>query len=161
MLRIKLTLALLLTLSLPAGAASTVSWQSYAQGLVQARQSQKYVLMQFYADWCHYCHLMEKDLATQPQLKKMLQRHFVPVRIDKGSNRPMIYQGRQVPEKQLLTLYRVPGPPTLVVLEPDGKVIARVSGMLDTEKLELLLGYVSSGAYKNLTMDQYRATLTS
>ncbi|MGV3525984.1 MAG: thioredoxin family protein [Candidatus Sericytochromatia bacterium] len=155
--RLKLTLFFLLILGLPAGATPQIAWQRYDQGLVQARQSQKYVLMQFYADWCHYCHLMEKDLATQPQLKSMMQRHFVPVRIDQGSRQAMTYQGRQVPEKQLVTLYQVPGPPTLVILQPDGKVIARVSGMLDTEKLQLLLGYVSSGAYKTIKMDTYRA----
>lgn len=136
-------------------------WQSYNQGLQQAKTEKKYVLIQFYATWCELCHQMEQDLFTQANLRQKLTAHFVAVRVNLDSNQQVVYQGRHLPEKRLFIEYQAPGPPTMVVLQPDGKVIARIPGLLSAKELDLLLGYIGSGAFRTMNIKAYQKQLSS
>ena len=148
----------MLTLILPflLASAPVVHWQKYNQGLQQAKTENKYVLIQFYATWCELCHQMEQDLFTQTALNQKLKAHFIAVRVNLDSNQQVVYQGRKLPEKRLFIEYQVPGPPTLVILQPDGKVIARIPGLLSALELDLLLGYIGSGAFRKMNIKTYR-----
>jgi thiol-disulfide isomerase/thioredoxin len=42
-------------------AASTgIKWHSFKEGMVLGNSSSKKIFLNFHADWCGYCHVMEK-----------------------------------------------------------------------------------------------------
>ncbi|PKL76551.1 MAG: hypothetical protein CVV27_09700 [Candidatus Melainabacteria bacterium HGW-Melainabacteria-1] len=122
-----LTLGLLL-FGLSAASPANWSWQAIDTGLEAAAKADRLLLLQVYAEWCHECHKLEADMRSNPTLARLLQEHFVPARLDIQSHRQVLYQGEALSEEQLSRKLRIPGPPVLMILSPDGKQLGRLIG---------------------------------
>jgi len=90
---------------------------SYEDGLAQARASSKLMFIDFNTSWCPPCRKLEKETFSQPEVQTELAR-MVSMTIDAESP-------AGVP---LARKYRISGYPEMIVLEPDGKELGRISG---------------------------------
>lgn len=103
----------------PAAAATTAE-VSYIQAKsvadVDARLAEgaargQWTLIDFYADWCVSCHVIERNVFGDPAVAARLARMQI-VRPDVTRN--------DVTDKDLLRHWGVMGPPTLILVGPDG-----------------------------------------
>ncbi len=84
--------------------------------LAAAQRAHKRVLLDFGANWCYDCHVL--DLAFhRPELKAMLDAHYVVVHVDVGKmdKNVDVAERYQVPLKK--------GIPALAVLDSNGKLL--------------------------------------
>ncbi len=103
---------------------STIAWVSdYQQGLEAARRQDKRVLLYFTATWCPPCSRMKKVVWPDPRVDRLVSRFFIPVRGDLSDRNP------QSPSSKLAERFGVEYIPTLIILDPTGKVIARSRSM--------------------------------
>lgn len=113
----------------------------HASTLQQVRRqiaaSDKPVILDFYADWCVECRLMEKDVFAQPQIRQLL-RGWTLVRVDITANDDAA--------RRLLREYGVIGPPTLIFAAPDGREARalRAVGFVDAQALQRRLASADS-----------------
>jgi thioredoxin-like negative regulator of GroEL len=100
-----------------------------AQGLAQAKQDGKPVVVDFSASWCGWCKKLEQDTFPDPGVQDLLGR-YVRVRVDADTH------------PELVTQYGVKGLPTLLLLDSSGRTIRRVDGFRGAERLaqELRMG---------------------
>jgi len=84
-----------------------------------AKKDDKLIFLDVYTDWCLPCKMMDKDVFTDKKLGAFINEHFVSAKVnaEKGSG-PIIAD-----------LYKVPGYPTLLFLDKDGKVLVEKSGV--------------------------------
>ena len=87
--------------------------------VAQAAKERKRVILDFGADWCLDCHILDNAFHNNPDVKPLLENNFVVVHIDIG---------RQDPPKnnELALRYHVPlekGVPALAVLDSNGKLL--------------------------------------
>lgn len=135
----------LLTVTLPSLAASPheahpgLPWRRFDAGMSEAVKSQKVVLLQVYADWCHECHHIEMDILNDSTLSRLVKDKFVPVRINLQSQQNIKYQGETMSEEQLTRRLRIPGPPVMLVLDPNGKQIGRLVGYRPPDQVQNFL----------------------
>lgn len=114
----------------PAHAAGG-SWQTdYKAALQQAAKDNKYVLLDFTgSDWCGWCIKLDKETFSKPAFKDFADKNLVLVEVDFPNNKPqsdlVIQQNKELQQK-----YGVEGFPTLVLLNPQGKEVARNVGYL-------------------------------
>ncbi len=87
----------------------------YQQGLSEAAQQGKPLLVFFTASWCDYCHQMADEALLDPKVVR-LGRQFVCVRVDADA------------EQQVCRELQVPAYPTLLFLSPRGVPLERVVG---------------------------------
>lgn len=104
-----------------AGEASTITWQnSLSKTLQLAKTNRKWILVDVFTDWCHWCKKLDSDVYAQPKVATFLNKSFVCMKAnaEKGD-------GITVKSK-----YGVDGYPCTLILEPGGKEKGRIEGYL-------------------------------
>lgn len=137
-------------------AASGVNWVPYDQALSQANTQKKPVYIQFHATWCPYCKKLEQLSYSQPAIQQLLNQAFVPVRLTEGDGARYRVDGQSLSVQDLFLHYQVSGFPTLVFLEPDGKLIGKIPGYVEPKDFHSLLRYVHSQSYKRMDFEAFR-----
>ncbi|MCX6971490.1 MAG: thioredoxin family protein [Verrucomicrobia bacterium] len=116
-------------------AASTVfagdGWQTdYKAALEQAAKENKTVLLDFTgSDWCGWCIKMNKDTFSQQAFKDFAAKNLILVELDFPNSKPQSAEVKNQNE-ELQKKFGVDGFPTLVLLDSNGKEIARNAGYL-------------------------------
>ncbi len=118
-----------LAASATANPAST-HWQTVTTAaqldaaLAQAKQAGKPLVLDWYADWCISCKVIEHDVLTDPQVIARLAG-YQQVRVDVTDS--------NAEQRALLDRYKLFGPPALVFFAPNGSEIteAKVIGEIN------------------------------
>lgn len=85
--------------------------QQLQEQLKQAEQDDKWVLLDFYADWCVSCKVMEKTVFAQPQVQAALADLRL-LQADVTLN--------TAEQQQLMRDLQIMGPPTILFINPQG-----------------------------------------
>lgn len=106
-------------------AFTTIKSPAELQRALDSAQAQgQWVLLDYYADWCVSCKIMEKTVFGQPQVQSALTEVRL-LRLDVTQDNA---DGRE-----LLGRYKVPGPPSMLWIGPDGseRRSQRITGEVD------------------------------
>ena len=60
---------------------ATLSPETFAR----AKAEHKYIVLDGSAEWCHWCHVMEATTYHDPEVRKILDKHFIAVKVDVDS----------------------------------------------------------------------------
>lgn len=101
------------------------------QQVAEAKAKNKYVILDFWADWCRLCHELDKKTFSDPRIAKILREKYVVIRIDVSIGTDE-YEALQ-------DFYNVVGLPTLV-LENSRK---KITGFIGPDQLLQLLSETS------------------
>lgn len=95
--------------------------------LAAAKAAGQWVLVDYYADWCVSCKVIEKEVFGDAQVQASLQG----VRV----LRPDVTK-TDAASRELLNRYQVMGPPTLLLIGPDGveRRSQRITGEVDASQ---------------------------
>lgn len=108
--------------ALPGGRIAFV--HGYRQGSELARQQGKPMLLFFTAEWCTYCHAMEREALRDPRIVQLADS-FVCVVVDADA------------EPDVCRLFRVRGYPTVQFISPRGAALNRLVGKQPAAQLSL------------------------
>ena len=91
---------------------SGVAWRDWGEeAFLASRTDGKPVLLALTATWCHWCHVMDQTSYSDPRVIELLNKWFIPVRVD-VDQRP-----------DLSARYNQGGFPSVAFLNIDGTVI--------------------------------------
>ena len=101
-------------------------WQKdYTKAIEQAKKEGKKVFLDFFADWCTLCKVIDKRLFQNPQVQAAMNQVFVNVKLDGTSP-------ANEPFATLQKKYKVVGFPTFLLIDPNtGNVIKKWSSELN------------------------------
>ena len=98
--------------------------------LDSAMQDKKPVLIDFYANWCLDCKLMDATTFKHPQVQAFL-KNVVLIRADVTKNTQA--------SQDLMKKFNVIGPPTIILVNKKGQTIKHLVGMQSAKKLTATL----------------------
>jgi thioredoxin-like negative regulator of GroEL len=114
-----LALAALLLLPGPGHEKASLKWEkNFDEALKKAKASGKPVMIDFWAEWCGWCHRLDQTTYVDPRVLKLGQ-DFVVVKVDTEAG------GRQT---EIAERYDVVQLPTILFVSPQGRAIHRVTG---------------------------------
>ena len=99
---------------------------NFDRGLAQAKQSGRKLIVDFWATWCGPCHQLDEWIWSDAEVAGALNKNYVGVKLDGDL------------QKELVARFHIEGYPTILVLDPTGKVIERVGYMSSKEMLAVL-----------------------
>ncbi|MBV4480811.1 protein-disulfide reductase DsbD [Pseudomonas khavaziana] len=106
-------------------AFTTINDPAALQSQLESAKAQgQWVLLDYYADWCVSCKIMEKQVFGKPEVMAALKDVRL-LRLDVTAD--------NAASRELLGRYKVPGPPSFVWIGPDGEErrAQRITGEVD------------------------------
>ncbi len=120
-----------------------LNWTSFEEAVEQADEQGKPILVDVWAPWCGWCKKMEKDVY--PELSSTLNENFILTRLNRDDNESRKqYRQFSLTPLRLAQKFNVQSVPAIVLLSPEGKYLFHISGFMEADKLEEVLGYVAS-----------------
>lgn len=140
--------------------SAEATWYSFNEGLTKAEKENKSILIDFYADWCHWCKVMDKNTFQNVQVAKKLQERFVPIRLDaEAGNESVKYKNQTLTNPQLTRYFGITGFPSLVFLNSKGEPITVVPGYSPPEQFINILNYIDLKCYeKKVSFEDFLKT---
>lgn len=117
---------------------ATLSPETFAR----AKAEHKYIVLDGSAEWCHWCHVMEATTYHDPEVRKILDEHFIAVKVDVDS-RP------DVEER-----YGEWGWPATVMFAPDATEIGKYRGYIEPSKFRAILEDIVASGIASIRGDE-------
>jgi uncharacterized protein YyaL (SSP411 family) len=112
----------------------TIRWRSWdADAFQQAQEASKPIFLSISASWCHWCHVLDEESFTHPEVIRRINTDFIPIRVD-SDKRP-----------DLNSRYNMGGWPTVAVLDPRGELVTGGTYMPPGQLLSMLSHYSTHG----------------
>src|SRR5437870_7898032 len=92
--------------------AGDIRWREWGSAAFnESSLTRRPVLLGISAVWCHWCHVMDETTYSDPDVIRLINDRYVPVRVD-NDKRPDVNRR-----------YNMGGWPTTAFLTPDGEII--------------------------------------
>ncbi len=96
---------------------------SFEEALAAAKKENKLVFVDFFTTWCGPCKMMSNKVFPQKEVGDFMNAKFIPLKLDAEK------EGAALAKQ-----YGVKAYPTYVVMDGDGKEVAKFSGYMDGPK---------------------------
>ena len=90
----------------------------FSEAAAKAKQENKLMLMDVYATWCVPCKELDKTVFSDDKIGEFINSKFVSLKVD----------GEKGEGPELMEKFGVPGYPTIILFDSDGKEIDRLVG---------------------------------
>lgn len=133
------------TVTLGARGASGPVWlkDQYREALIQARQQNKLVFINFTGNACTNCHWMKANMFPRPEIAPLLE-NFVLVDLYTDGTDAVSEQNAKMEEER----YKTVSLPYYVILDPDEHVLAQFGG--STRNVQEFANFLKSGGSTKL-----------
>jgi len=134
-----------------------VQWYDYETGMAKAAAEGKYVVIDFWTGWCHWCKVLDEKTYSQEIVQKRLAEKFIAIKVNAESQDA---QGKSPDAPSgvgLARMYGVNSYPTTWFLNPQGQPISPLPGFVEAPQFSRILDYVSTGAYLTEDFQAYMA----
>ena len=116
--------------------AQMVNWLPWGPAaFAKAQEEDKPVLLSISAVWCYWCHVMDEETYSDPEVRDLLNEHFINIRVD-NDHRPDIN-----------SRYNVGGWPTTAFLTGHGGLIGGATYLPPEQLISMVAEFAE--AYKN------------
>ncbi len=113
--------------------SKNINWYSFEEGMTRGNTEGKKIFLNFHADWCRYCHAMEKETFKNRTVVAYLNENFISIKVNYDR------------EKALTSIFRVKGLPDNWFFSEDGEVIGHRPGYIPPDIFMKILKSIVAG----------------
>ena len=138
--------------------SNSINWISLSEGEKYSEKYKKNMLIYFYRNNCDYCKRMKDEVLTDPQIVKLINENFFPVKLDGKTKKSIKYNGRSYINDVSIEedpksswrhnlFFELVTPtkgnfywPTIVIIDGEDKKVAQLPGFRSKQQLLRSLG---------------------
>ncbi len=132
-----------------------LDWQEMERALELASEEDKLILIDVFAQWCPYCQRMQSEVYPSEEVEEVINKYFIPVRIDTESEEGLTYHGNAFTQAEFAVALQYRSVPTTYFMNSEGEVLGQQPGFLPVDVFTQLLEYVGSGAHETQSFDEF------
>ena len=137
-----------------------IMWVQYDEGLKLAGKMDKVIFIDFYTNWCKFCHKMDNETFSNKDVVDYFNKNFVGVKVNAESRTKLKLPDGEFSGQELARMFGVRGYPTYWFLKSDGSRINFLSGYSPPQKFLPVLQYVGGKHYENMSFQEYVETIS-
>ncbi|MFP4585494.1 MAG: thioredoxin family protein [Desulfococcaceae bacterium] len=122
---------------------SPIEWIVYEEGVARGKEDEKKIFLNFYADWCQHCKVMDQKTFKDASVVAYLNEHFIPVRVDSDKR------------EKLAREFNVQALPVSWFIAEDGENIGSQPGYVPPDMMLPLLKYIHTDSYKEMDFQKF------
>ncbi len=131
--RCHLALLACLVLVSTADAKDAFTWQSnLEQAKQEAAQTNRLVLVHFWAPWCGPCRRLDREVFSRPAVAEAVSANYVTVKVNVDENRA------------LANSYGIRGIPADVIVTPNGQVVKSLQSPATPDQYSNMMGQIAA-----------------
>ena len=138
--------------------SNSINWISLSEGEKYSEKYKKNMLIYFYRNNCDYCKRMKDEVLTDPQIVKLINENFFPVKLDGKTKKSIKYNGKNYINDVSIEedpksswrhnlFFELVTPtkgnfywPTIVIIDHEDKKVAQLPGFRSKQQLLRSLG---------------------
>lgn len=150
-------------------APAQVQWLTFEEAIAKNEESPRQIFIDFYTDWCGWCKVMDRNTFAHPEVAKILNNYFYPVKFNAEGKEPVQFMGqtygfvaqgnRGYHELAASIMQGKMSYPTFVFLNEKYEIVAPVSGYVAPDEFEPIVSYIGQRKYdQDIEYATYKAT---
>ncbi len=129
------------------------------KSVVDANKTSKYLMLFLHKDNCGYCERMSFNLDRK-NILEAIKKDFLLLDINRDDEEVVTYQDFNGSNREFMKALKIDFYPTILFIDSNSdKIIYAISGYRDSDKLLVLLKYISSKAYKRVDLEGFKDEL--
>ncbi len=153
-------------------AAAPVKWMSFEEAVEKSKTEKRKIFIDVYTDWCGWCKVMDKNTFTDPQIAKLLNEKYYPVKFDAEQTGDITFRGttfKFVPfgnkgahQLAMALLNNQMSYPNFVFLDEEFRIVpifensTSVPGYRKPEEFHVFLSFVAGDFFKKANVQEYQ-----
>jgi thioredoxin-related protein len=143
-----------------------VKWMSFEEAIEKAKVEKKKIFIDVYTDWCGWCKVMDKNTFNDPEVAKVLNEKFYPVKFNAEQRADISFAGHTFKfiengksgyhELAASLLNNQLSYPTVVFLTEDFKIIQPLPGYRKADEFHKIVKYIGEDNYKNKSFEDFQ-----
>ncbi len=109
----------------------------------RARDEDKGLVIYFFSEYCRYCIKMEKDVLSDREIRDILRKEAVYLRVDIDKDPGIVRE------------QGVFGYPTTIFAEDNGKTIAKIPGYIPKKEFKRILLFLKEKHYRKKSLGDF------
>lgn len=155
-----------------ATSAAPVKWMSFEEAVEKSKTEKRKIFIDVYTDWCGWCKVMDKNTFTDPQIAKLLNEKYYPVKFDAEQSGDITFRGttfKFVPfgnkgahQLAMALLNNQMSYPNFVFLDEEFRIVpifdnsTSVPGYRKPEEFHIFLSFVAGDFFKKANVQEYQ-----
>ena len=149
---------------------SAVAWMTIEEAMEKSKVEKKKIFVDVFTDWCGWCKVMDRETFSDPEVAKVLNEKFYPVKLNAETKKEDIVfngttfkyvetsPGRGVHQFAAALLQNQLSYPTVVFLSENFEMIAPMPGFKKPAEFHVSLSFVATDAFKKMSIDDFVKT---
>jgi thioredoxin-related protein len=135
-----------------------VKWMTFEEAIEKSKTEKRKIFIDVYTDWCGWCKVMDKNTFNDPEVAKLLNEKFYPVKFNAEQTEDVVFKGvtyKFVPQGNkgthqlaMALLNNQLSYPTVVLVEEDFKSVSPVAGYRKADEVHKMLTYFAFDHFK-------------
>lgn len=133
----------------------SLQWIDLEQAQKKASVDGKTIMVFIEAEWCGFCKQMKREVFPKEVIHRLVRKYYHAVAIDLESRQNILFNGKQMTEREFARMMQVSGTPTILFINSVGEVLAHNVGYSPEREFELLLNFIRSDEFGEISFEDY------